>query len=46
MNMCSDDHEEIVYNSRTCPLCDVLNEKKDLFSRIEDLEREILDAQA
>lgn len=41
MNLCSSGHEEIVYDERHCPLCERLEEIKDLKNKIEELkERE------
>lgn len=45
MNLCSDNHEEICYEDRKCPLCtirDSLNEEiRDQEREIEELEREV-----
>ena len=40
MNICNNDHEEICYEGRICPLCDM---RDDLLSEIEDLKKEISD---
>lgn len=44
MNLCSDNHEEVCYETRNCPACKVINEKDDeiseLKTKVEDLERE------
>lgn len=36
MNICSEDHEEIVHEGRNCPLCAAVEE-------IEDLENQVVD---
>lgn len=52
MNLCSDDHEEVCYEGRSCPACDVAKEKDreiknlkktngDQLDTIHDLEREV-----
>lgn len=44
MNLCSDKHDEICYEGRTCPLCtireDLEKEIEDLKKAVEDLEKE------
>jgi hypothetical protein len=40
MELCSDGHDEICYNSRYCPLCDM---RDDLEDYIIDLEQEVSD---
>jgi len=40
MNLCSDNHDEICYEGRYCPLCDMRDE---LDESITELEREIND---
>jgi len=43
MELCSggrDEHEEICYNSRYCPLCEL---RKDLKDEIERLRKEIVE---
>lgn len=34
MNICSDDHEEIVHEGRNCPMCGVIKEINDLEEQI------------
>jgi hypothetical protein len=48
MNICSDDHEEIVYNSNKCPLCQLekvvqecQDEIKELTSSLEKASKEL-----
>ena len=54
MNLCSDDHQEICYEGRTCPLCDTLashdddvtslgNRLDEAKDTIKNLEQEIDD---
>jgi len=38
MNLCSDKHEEVCYESRDCPVCDVRDDLEDV---IKNLEKEI-----
>ena len=38
MNLCSDGHEEVCYEGRRCPACDL---KADLEAVEEDLNKEI-----
>ena len=38
MYLCSDDHEEICYESRDCPLCEM---RDDLKGGIEELEKRV-----
>jgi hypothetical protein len=52
MNLCSDGHEEVCYEARTCPACDIkeamgndINDRdaeiKDLKDQIEDLGEQL-----
>ena len=41
MNICSDNHEEIVYEGRHCPLCQANSEIKDWTSELEKAREEI-----
>ena len=54
MNLCSDGHEEVCYEARTCPACEAIQEKqndlddknseiKDLKEQVEDLEQQLTD---
>lgn len=36
MNICSEDHEEIVHKGRNCPLCAAVEEINDLENQIAD----------
>lgn len=41
MNICSDNHEEIVYIGRYCPLCDVASELDDAKDQIKKLKEKL-----
>ena len=45
MTLCNDNHEEICYESRHCPLCSVISDKDDeissLRTRVEELKDHI-----
>jgi transcription initiation factor IIE alpha subunit len=43
MNLCSDGHEEIVHEGRTCPVCDKQEELDRAKQEIDDLESEVQD---
>jgi hypothetical protein len=38
MNLCSDNHDEVCYEGRKCPVCDM---REDLQGSIDDLQKEI-----
>lgn len=38
MNLCSNHHQEVCYEGRTCPVCEIITEKDE---KIEDLQKEI-----
>ena len=38
MNLCSDKHEEVCYESRVCPVCDM---RDDLNCTIAELKKQI-----
>ena len=40
MNLCSKNHEEICYEGKWCPLCDVLKEREELEKENERLKEE------
>ena len=46
MNLCSNNHSEIVYTDRTCPLCDLHIDLAQLRSEYESLEHELDTAEA
>lgn len=39
MNLCSDDHDEICYIGRTCPVCELKTDKDDEIKRLEAIIR-------
>lgn len=39
MNICSENHEEIVHDSRNCPLCIATEEINDLESQIIECDK-------
>ena len=41
MELCSDDHEEICYETNPCPLCDCKKELTEAAQEIETLEDRI-----
>ena len=41
MNLCSNGHNEVCYESRSCPVCDKMEEIKDLENQIEKLQGEV-----
>jgi len=41
MNLCSHGHEEICFESRKCPMCELEMEKERLQERIDELKSEI-----
>lgn len=43
MELCSEGHKEVCYETRFCPACALVEEIKDLKAKIEDLEDEIKD---
>ena len=44
MDICSSNHEEIVYDRRRCPLCDANEEIRNLTDVNERLEEALRDA--
>jgi hypothetical protein len=53
MNLCSDDHDEVCYEGKDCPVCKAIsetNEEKDinngLLDEIKDLKAEVKDMEA
>jgi len=47
MNLCSDGHDEVCYDNKKCPVCEVIAEKDsvemerdNLLARVEELEEE------
>jgi predicted nuclease with TOPRIM domain len=41
MKLCNDGHEEICYEERNCPACELLKENEELEKEIESLKDEI-----
>jgi peptidoglycan hydrolase CwlO-like protein len=41
MNLCDDDHEEICYESRNCPCCELKKEIKILEEEISEFNKRI-----
>jgi len=46
MNICAEGHDEIVYEGRYCPFCEMKREKEGLEERVSELETELNDARA
>jgi len=44
MDMCSNNHPEIVYDSRFCPLCEALDEKGELENLLQEAKDQLADA--
>ena len=40
MNLCSEDHDEVCYESRNCPCCVLLQEKKEIEDELVQLREE------
>lgn len=41
MNLCADGHDEICYEGRTCPMCNLISEKDDKISSLESKINEL-----
>lgn len=41
MELCSDNHPEIVFNGHNCPMCEAITEIDDLSNQVEKLERKL-----
>jgi len=37
MNLCDNDHEEICYEGRNCPCCDIIKEKVEIEKELEEV---------
>ena len=46
MEMCFKHHDEIVYDSRSCPLCKAMNKINKLQGQIDDLELQVRELEA
>lgn len=38
MDLCSSGHDEVCYETRTCPMCDIINEMQD---ELKEAKKEI-----
>lgn len=45
MNICSDNHTEVCYDSHNCPICELLSDLAQLRIDYETVEQEINDTQ-
>ncbi len=47
MDLCDDGHQQVAYEGRSCPFCDLIYKKDkeitELEKKIEDLEEKIVD---
>lgn len=41
MELCSEGHEEICYEGRNCPCCELIGEKEILENKLTDKETEV-----
>lgn len=41
MDLCNDEHEEVCYTTKNCPVCEQIIKISDLEDRIYDLKEEI-----
>lgn len=41
MNLCSDGHDEVCYEGRDCPCCELIKTNSDLEDEIYDLKKEV-----
>jgi hypothetical protein len=41
MTLCSDGHDEVCFEGRSCPACELRDEIKELEKKIENLEEEL-----
>jgi hypothetical protein len=41
MTLCSDRHEEVCYEGRSCPACDIATELAERTKELKDTEREL-----
>lgn len=42
MNICNDNHEEIVYNGTYCPLCELRSSSEEIFQELTALNKSLL----
>ena len=45
MNICSDNHTEVCYDSYNCPMCELLSELAQLRTDYETIEQELNDTE-
>lgn len=36
MNLCSNDHEEVCYEGLECPCCDIISQKDEAITKLEN----------
>ena len=41
MNICNDNHEEIVYNGTYCPLCELRSSSEEIFQELTALNKSL-----
>lgn len=41
MNICSDKHDEVVYEGGLCPMCDLIEDHEGLMRDKEELEQQV-----
>lgn len=42
MNLCESGHQEVCFEGKTCPVCQILKDMEKPDARIEELKQEIL----
>jgi inorganic pyrophosphatase len=49
MNLCDDGHDEVCFDSRHCPVCEIIKDNEDYTERlqdeIKDLRQQLTDAE-
>lgn len=46
MNLCSDNHEEICFEGRVCPACDIAKERDEAQDELAKAEKQIDELQS
>ena len=50
MNLCSSNHEEICFDGRKCPFCEMVDSKDEIISALEDqvgtLKQDVVDRES
>lgn len=50
MNLCDDGHDEVCFDSRHCPVCEIIKDNKDYVEKLQDeigdLTQQLTDAEA